>query len=1584
MFQRFIDSISGNNGTSFTCEDKMLLSFSISCKKDKKEAKRNMEKTKHLKRLMLFAGAIIALMIFSSLSVNAAPTARIQCDDLTGWSGSTVTLSIDNSDFKEWDGSIKVQNNHPTMTFARYDFSSSTDLSADDYIVFWLKGTSSPTTLAVVFMDDDGDQKWYRFDANTNWRNYVVDFSSHSSSPDNGAESRPAGGGFFDWTKVDTFFIGEDTITNFWIDMITIGDANDFSKWDFNRYDMLVRNVDTNQFIFDRWPAGVDSFTWPGSLSMAVNGASAGDTIEAGPGTYNKFDVNAKTDLTVRSLFTGTAVVQGGSSVTTNYGARPCTLFVADSADFLLEGLSIQGSGLTGKSYAVICEDSTGQIKDCIVSPNTVGNNLGIGIAMWDNTDISISGCTIENYGRLGIFAYGNVGNVDGEILDCTIIGAAYPGTDASMLSYGIEISSYSAPAASFDVIGNDIYNNFNGPAGFGTWASAAMIIDAGDESAATDYPDSDVVVEDNNIHDNEYGIYITANSIAHASYNNIVNCLQKAIRNSAAGSTTNVFHAECNWYGSRNGPTSPSNTFNVGAQGEVIDTGIYYWPWLTAPKDDPSTECWGPVKNLDQDKYYPSIQYAESNANQDETLEVYDGVFNESVSITTKGLTIQGGSRPIIDGKGNRYSIEVKANDVTLKSLEIINTNPVGPSYAGGILVSNPNCVIQNCRIRDITSATLDTCGINLYNVDDVYIGPWNHIWNNDEGILLGGGNDNITIYHCTINNNLIGIHGRNFALSDIEVHECSIKGNTNYGILNEYPAYDIDATDVFWGPNGAPDNQTGPYHPTKNPGGLGDTVSDYVLFTPWLKDDHWNDPSHWAPVHNEMTDEWFVYIQDAIDDPDTDDGDIIGIKGTFQENVIVNKGVHIRPQNYDPTIDGAGGRYAIEVTADGVTIDTIDVINTNPIGPYNAGCLLARSVEDLLIIDSTFDLAGIIGPVDLYNIFLWGTDASTVQNCLISGSEDYGIGLGNGNDDIDILENAISSNGVGIKALSGYDLTNIQVHCNEFSNGVGIENDANGYIYATNNWWDSCSGPSGIGPGTGDSISGDVSFEPWIGVVADIGGAYDIYGANDNGIDGSYTFTLVASGSMVPTDCSTVTYDWDFGDGNTDTTTTPTIQHTYIDPTLTTEQYTVGVTITVEGLGHTCIATAQTTVTIHDVLAEANGPYMLYEDTLSVKFFSTGSYGFVEPLAYEWDFGDGNTGFGSTPIHTYDEPGDYTVTLTVTEQGGVYDTDQATVYLGGADPPLVQLVTPTNGETLNGVVNVKWYAIDDDYPGGQEIPVSLYYNIGGKWRLIDDELTNNLDEEHGDYDWDTSGFSDGEYELMVQVTDREGFVGSDKATVYIGNGNSGIVVSDVYIEDANVGSNHFVKDGDTVVISAGITGRLDQLEGDDITADLSAFGLGTNVAAHSFEGFTAMWTIENVVCAPSNGAIEVTVYAGGSQRQGIIVADNIAPEVKLEKPVGGLYLFGIRALPMNKAIIIGSVDVKVDVIDDGAVSHIDYYADGKLIASVDEEPFSWTCNLKSRNGQYVIEAVVFDGAGNQNTVSQEVTLFNPFGQDW
>jgi PKD repeat protein len=80
-------------------------------------------------------------------------------------------------------------------------------------------------------------------------------------------------------------------------------------------------------------------------------------------------------------------------------------------------------------------------------------------------------------------------------------------------------------------------------------------------------------------------------------------------------------------------------------------------------------------------------------------------------------------------------------------------------------------------------------------------------------------------------------------------------------------------------------------------------------------------------------------------------------------------------------------------------------------------------------------------------------------------------------------------------------------------------------------------------------------------------------------------------------------------------------------------------------------------------DVIAEAEpdegAPPLKVQFTASVEEDEGG------PWKFEWDFGDGQKSTDQNPVHTYDKVGEYTATLTVTDQKNNKGTDEIDIFV-------------------------------------------------------------------------------------------------------------------------------------------------------------------------------------------------------------------------------------------------------------------------------------------------------------------------------
>jgi mono/diheme cytochrome c family protein len=243
-------------------------------------------------------------------------------------------------------------------------------------------------------------------------------------------------------------------------------------------------------------------------------------------------------------------------------------------------------------------------------------------------------------------------------------------------------------------------------------------------------------------------------------------------------------------------------------------------------------------------------------------------------------------------------------------------------------------------------------------------------------------------------------------------------------------------------------------------------------------------------------------------------------------------------------------------------------------------------------------------------------------------------------------------------------------------------------------------CANSNGTPPGGLLDPVGQANGVP----VADAGGPYD-------GEAGTTPIQFDGSGSTDPEN-DALTYAWDFGDGNAASGAMPV--HTYA------AAGTFDVSLVVSD-GMSSSAPSVTTATISEPvmnlapIAHPGGPYT-GEPGQAILFDGSASADpNGDPLTYSWDFGDGATGSGVSPSHSYAADGVYSVMLTVND--GEFDSAPATT---AAD--IVTPVVQSDGEVLYNANCLACHgdpwegpAVDDTLAGLRRVAGSRSCNIDG-----------------------------------------------------------------------------------------------------------------------------------------------------------------------------------------------------------------------------------------------------------------------------
>jgi PKD repeat protein len=142
---------------------------------------------------------------------------------------------------------------------------------------------------------------------------------------------------------------------------------------------------------------------------------------------------------------------------------------------------------------------------------------------------------------------------------------------------------------------------------------------------------------------------------------------------------------------------------------------------------------------------------------------------------------------------------------------------------------------------------------------------------------------------------------------------------------------------------------------------------------------------------------------------------------------------------------------------------------------------------------------------------------------------------------------------------------------------------------------------------------------------------------------------------------------------------------------------------------------------------------------------------------ISYQWNFGDGDSGSGITTQHSFDDPGTFIVTLTVTDNIGRTNFISQSVPVGQGPLPTAVIVTspaaPVVGQSIN-------------FNGSTSRPAPGRAIRSYSWDFGDGASAGGAQVQHA---YAVSGT----YVVILTVTDDAGREATSTVSITVGNGN-------------------------------------------------------------------------------------------------------------------------------------------------------------------------------------------------------------------
>ncbi len=314
-------------------------------------------------------------------------------------------------------------------------------------------------------------------------------------------------------------------------------------------------------------------------------------------------------------------------------------------------------------------------------------------------------------------------------------------------------------------------------------------------------------------------------------------------------------------------------------------------------------------------------------------------------------------------------------------------------------------------------------------------------------------------------------------------------------------------------------------------------------------------------------------------------------------------------------------------------------------------------------------------------------------------------------------------------------------------------------------------------------------------------------------------------------------------------------------------------------------------------------------------------------------------------TTINGLDPSRAYNFAITAYNRAGIESSYSNIVTVPESMPPSAAITSPSNTSSVTGIVSVT--ATASDNVGVTKVE----FYLDGVLQFTDTS-TPYL------FSWNTSSLT-GNHSLLVKAYDAAGNVGQSSAVLVT-------VIKDTTVPTVSI---------TTPVKGATLRGTvaMNVTASDNVgVTRVEFFVNGVLKAAMNTSPYTFNWNTS----PETNGSYTLTAKAYDNagnigQASSVIVTvlnDSTPPVVAISSPVTG-------------AKVSGTVALSATASDNVAVSRVEFYQNGKLLASSSSAPyrFNWNSTVVA-NGSYIFTAKAYDSSGNiGQSTNVNLTVYNP-----